>query len=57
MMSWYVENLLRGSLSIKDGLMQSKNDFVSPNMNSDLYMDLLSVFIIYKMLKKNFYIE
>lgn len=42
-MSWYVENLLRGAQSIKNSLMQSENDIVSSNMNSDLYMDLLSV--------------
>ena len=42
-MSWYVENLLRGSHSIKNGIMQSENDIINSDMSSDLYMDLLSV--------------
>lgn len=43
MASWYVENLLRGSQAIKDGVIRSENDITDVDMNSDLYSDLLSV--------------
>lgn len=42
-MSWYIENLLRNSIVIRDGIMKSKNDTTVLNTNSDMYMDLLSV--------------
>lgn len=43
MSSWYVENLLRGSRTIKDNLVRLENDKTDLDMGSDLYSDLLSV--------------
>jgi len=43
MASWYVENLIRGSVLIREKINNSSGEALEINLESEAYMDLLSV--------------